>query len=108
MPFTTLYAANLLYFYCTLPCLFQRLGLITASGIYGLACGVSMITRREDGPLLAMIVSLIIGVFDGYGPPLSTIKSWHLEWLWRICPGVRLHPAIQLDDLTFLPPDLVL
>lgn len=48
-----------------------------------------MVTRREDGPLLATIVSLIIGVFSGYGPSLSTIKIWHLEWFWRVCPGVR-------------------
>lgn len=50
-----------------------------------------MITPREDGPLLATTVSLIIGVFGGYGPSLSTIKSWHLEWFWRVCPGVRRH-----------------
>lgn len=49
-----------------------------------------MLTRREDGPLLAMIVSLIIGIFGGYGPSLSTIKSWHLEWAWRMCPGVSI------------------
>jgi hypothetical protein len=48
-----------------------------------------MIVRREDGPLLAMIVSLIIGVFGGYGPPLYNVKEWHLEWFWRLCPGVR-------------------
>lgn len=74
IPFGMLYAANLLYFFC----------------IYGLAACVSVIARREDGPLLAMIVSLIIGVFGGYGPPLSTIKMWHLEWFWRICPGVMI------------------
>jgi hypothetical protein len=47
-----------------------------------------MIVRREDGPLMAMIVCLIIGVFGGYGPPLYTVKEWHLEWFWRLCPGV--------------------
>lgn len=47
-----------------------------------------MAVRREDGPLIAMIVSLITGVFGGYGPPLYNVKEWHLEWLWRLCPGV--------------------
>ena len=61
-----------------------------------------MVTRREDGPILAIIVSLIIGVFGGYGPPLSTIKSWHLEWFWRVCPGVRQHPPLHYDSLTCL------
>ncbi|KAJ8120489.1 hypothetical protein ONZ43_g2814 [Nemania bipapillata] len=35
-----------------------------------------------------MIVSLIIGVFGGYGPPLYNVKEWHLEWFWRLCPGI--------------------
>ncbi|KAF2013083.1 hypothetical protein BU24DRAFT_264171 [Aaosphaeria arxii CBS 175.79] len=74
MPFGQLYLSHLLYFYC----------------IYGLACAVSMVVSRKDGPLLAMIVSLIIGIFGGYGPSLSTVKSWHLEWIWRMCPGVSL------------------
>lgn len=60
-----------------------------------------MITSREDGPLLATIVSLIIGVFGGYGPSLSTIKSWHLEWFWRVCPGVSQDSAPEWDDLTW-------
>ncbi|KAF7854202.1 hypothetical protein EAF04_010499 [Stromatinia cepivora] len=77
MPFSILLTVNTLYFYC----------------IYGLASCVSVITRRENGPLMAMIVSLIIGVFGGYGPPLSTIKLWHLERLWRLCPGTWLSEA---------------
>ncbi|KAF3026722.1 hypothetical protein E8E14_014758 [Neopestalotiopsis sp. 37M] len=72
MSFWKMYMTNLLYFYC----------------IYGLAAAVSMVVRREDGPLLAMIVSLIIGVFGGYGPPLYNVKEWHLEWFWRLCPGI--------------------
>ncbi len=54
-----------------------------------------MIVRREDGPLLAVIASLIVGVFGGYGPPLYNVKEWHLEWFWRLCPGVSLtHPIL--------------
>jgi hypothetical protein len=77
MPFGQLYLAHLLYFYC----------------IYGLACMVSMVVSRQDGPLLAMIVSLIIGIFGGYGPTLATVKSWHLEWIWRMCPGTWFSEA---------------
>ncbi|KAG6017517.1 hypothetical protein E4U43_000994 [Claviceps pusilla] len=61
--------------------------------IYGLASIMSMLVRREDGPLMAMIVCLIIGVFSGYGPPLYTVKEWHLEWFWRLCPGMWLTEA---------------
>ncbi|KAJ2989357.1 hypothetical protein NUW58_g3506 [Xylaria curta] len=77
MPFWRMYLTNLMYFYC----------------IYGLASAVSTAVRRENGPLLAMIVSLIIGVFGGYGPPLYNVREWHLEWLWRICPGIWLTEA---------------
>ncbi|KAI0406240.1 hypothetical protein F4802DRAFT_606249 [Xylaria palmicola] len=77
MPFWRMYLTNLMYFYC----------------IYGLASAVSTAVRREDGPLLAMIVSLIIGVFGGYGPPLYNVREWHLEWLWRLCPGIWLTEA---------------
>ncbi|KAI0882331.1 uncharacterized protein GGS22DRAFT_191502 [Annulohypoxylon maeteangense] len=77
MSFWTMYLTNLMYFYC----------------IYGLASTVSTVVRREDGPLLAMIVSLVIGVFGGYGPPLYNVKEWHLEWFWRLCPGIWLTEA---------------
>ncbi|MCJ1307995.1 hypothetical protein MMC25_001645 [Agyrium rufum] len=77
MPFGLLFATNFLYFYC----------------IYGLGCCISMVTTRENGPLLAMIASLTVGVFSGYGPPLSTVKLWHLEWMWRMCPGTWFSEA---------------
>lgn len=46
-----------------------------------------------------MIVSLIIGVFGGYGPPLYNVKEWHLEWFWRLCPGVSA-TLLFYDSLT--------
>lgn len=70
--FTDMYAANLLYFYC----------------VYGLASIVSMVVKREDGPLLAVMASLIIGILGGVAPPLSKVKVWKLAWLWRMSPGV--------------------
>lgn len=64
MSFSMMYAANLMYFWC----------------IYGLASVVSMIVKREDGPLLAVLASLVIGVLGGVAPPLSKVKDWHMEW----------------------------
>ncbi|KAI6245928.1 Broad substrate specificity ATP-binding cassette transporter ABCG2 [Erysiphe necator] len=92
MSFWRLYLCNLMYFYC----------------IYGLASIMSMIVRREDGPLMSMLVSLIVSVFSGYGPPLSSVKQWHLEWFWRLCPGIWyteafydqfLKPLVYLYDI---------
>ncbi|KAF7531126.1 hypothetical protein G7054_g9181 [Neopestalotiopsis clavispora] len=68
------FLANLLYFYC----------------IYGLASFLSMFLRRDDAPLFATMIALIVGVLCGASPSLSKVQSWHLEWLWRASPAVWL------------------
>ena len=75
--FGAAFVANLLYFYC----------------IYGLASCISMITRREDGPLLAVMTSLIVGVLNGMSPSLVRVRTWHMTWFWRACPGTWLAEA---------------
>lgn len=57
-----------------------------------------MVVKREDGPLLAIVVGLISGTLCGYGPSLFRIKQWHLEWIWRMCPGVSC-PLDKIEDL---------
>lgn len=84
MPFERMYVANLCYFWC----------------IYGLAGVVSMFVKREDGPLLAVLASLIIGVMGGVAPPLSKVKTWHIEWLWRASPGVWFTESYFTENLT--------
>ncbi|KAI4178861.1 MAG: hypothetical protein LQ346_007331, partial [Caloplaca aetnensis] len=71
------FAANLLYFYT----------------IYGLASILSMCARREDGPLLAVMASLIVGVLNGMSPSLSVVADWHMSWFWRALPGTWLAEA---------------
>ncbi|KAL8726678.1 MAG: hypothetical protein Q9166_006546 [cf. Caloplaca sp. 2 TL-2023] len=71
------FLANLLYFYT----------------IYGLASILSMLTRREDGPLLAVMASLIVGVLNGMSPNLSVVSEWHMSWFWRALPGTWLAEA---------------
>lgn len=78
------FIANLLYFYC----------------IYGLASCVPMITRREDGPLLAVMSSLIVGVLNGMSPSLKKIRSWHITWLWRANPGTWLAEAYFTENIS--------
>lgn len=73
--------------------------------MYGLASFVSVAVKRENGTLLAMILCLIIGAFGGYAPLLSTIQLWHLEWIWRMCPGTWLTEAYMdqtLKHVTYL------
>jgi ABC-type multidrug transport system ATPase subunit len=78
------FAANLLYFYC----------------IYGLASCISMVTRREDGPLLAVMMSLIVGVLNGMSPTLKKVRSWHIVWIWRASPGTWLAEAYFTENIT--------
>ncbi|KAK8054020.1 ABC transporter (ATP-binding-cassette) [Apiospora saccharicola] len=55
--------------------------------IYGLAAVVSMVARREDAPLFATILSLVVGILSGAAPSLATARGWHIEGLWRASPG---------------------
>ncbi|KAL8850319.1 MAG: hypothetical protein Q9221_004734 [Calogaya cf. arnoldii] len=71
------FCANLLYFY----------------SIYGLASIVSMLCKREDGPLLAVMASLIVGILNGMSPNLSQVEEWHLLWFWKALPGTWLAEA---------------
>ncbi|CAI6327815.1 unnamed protein product [Periconia digitata] len=92
MAWTDMFIAILLYFFC----------------VYGLASCVGMVVKREDGPLLAVMASLIIGILGGVAPPLSKVATWKLEWLWRMSPGVWFTEAfvsqclLPLDYLYFL------
>lgn len=63
MGFGQMFVANFMYFWC----------------IYGLAGCVAMVSKREDGPLLAVFASLVIGILGGVAPPLSKVKVWRLE-----------------------------
>ena len=77
------FIANLLYFYC----------------IYGLASCISMITRREDGPLIATMTSLVVGVISGVSPSLKTVRTWHMTWLWRASPGTWLSEGYFTENV---------
>lgn len=78
------FIANLLYFYC----------------IYGLSSCVSMVTRREDGPLIATMTSLVVAIISGVRPSLHTVGGWHMTWLWRASPGTWLSEAYFTENVT--------
>lgn len=78
------FIANLLYFY----------------SIYGLSSCVSMVTRREDGPLIATMTSLVVGIISGVKPSLHTVAGWHMTWLWRASPGTSLSEAYFTENVT--------
>ncbi|KAJ5578022.1 uncharacterized protein N7459_006986 [Penicillium hispanicum] len=51
IPMSTLFALNAVYFFC----------------IYGLASLAASFVRRQDALLLAMLISLVVGVLNGFG-----------------------------------------
>jgi hypothetical protein len=60
IPFNHLFAVIFLYFFA----------------VYGLAAVVSFLVKRENAPLLAVVICLFAGVFNGFGPSLKTARSW--------------------------------
>lgn len=60
IPWGVAFLANLFYFYC----------------IYGLAACIGMVVKREDAPLFATMIALIVGILSGAAPPLSKVRSW--------------------------------
>ncbi|RMX94132.1 hypothetical protein D0867_13958, partial [Hortaea werneckii] len=79
-----LWTVNLGYFWC----------------IYGLAGVVNVGVRKpEDGPLIAVLGSLVIGVLGGVAPPLSRVREWGVEWFWRVSPGVWFAEAYFTENL---------
>ncbi|KAJ5768880.1 hypothetical protein N7520_003439 [Penicillium odoratum] len=71
IPFNKQLGLTFLYFYC----------------IYGLRFVVSAVIRREDGPLLCMLLGLIISALSGCARRLSTVRNWHLAWFWYSWPA---------------------
>jgi hypothetical protein len=65
-PFDQMYSICFMFFYC----------------VYGLANIVSMLTRRENAPLLAVVASLFAAVFGGFGPTLTDAADWGIGFLW--------------------------
>jgi ABC-type multidrug transport system ATPase subunit len=53
-------------------------------GVYGLCSFVSMIVRRENATLLAVVVALFSGVFCGYGLTLNDARKWNIYFVWAM------------------------
>lgn len=64
-PFGTLFLEIWVMFFC----------------VYGLAAIMSMVVKRENAALLAVIVSLAFGCLCGYGPSLNQFHDWHLDFI---------------------------
>ena len=52
--------------------------------VYGLAAIVSMLVRRENASLLAVVVCLFSATFNGFGPSLVQAKEWGVPFFWDL------------------------
>lgn len=98
IPWGIAFTTNLIYFYC----IYGLASVMSSkSNIHNsiflrapdkkaLTSAIIVIVKREDAPLFATMISLIVGILSGAAPPLSKVKGWHLEWLWRLSPGTWL------------------
>lgn len=53
-------------------------------GVYGVSAIISLIVRRENASLVAVIVSMVIAILNGYGPKMKNAHSWGIEFLWEM------------------------
>jgi ABC-type multidrug transport system ATPase subunit len=77
-----------LLFYLSTPIIpyYIQFGIIVCYvfGVYGLCSFVSMIVRRENATLLAVVVALFSGVFCGYGLTLNDARKWNIYFVWAM------------------------
>ncbi|KAI9337955.1 hypothetical protein BDR26DRAFT_863348 [Obelidium mucronatum] len=53
-------------------------------GVYGISCIVSMVVKRENASLLAVVISLFASIFCGYGPSLNQAKQSGYLFLFEL------------------------
>ncbi|KAJ3347192.1 hypothetical protein HDU83_002312 [Entophlyctis luteolus] len=66
------------------PELFVAIVFLQFYGVYGLSCVVSLIVRRENASILAVLVCLVFAVFCGYGPSLNDAKNNGYLFLYEL------------------------
>ena len=69
--------------------------------VYGMAAIVSMLVRRENASLLAVVVCLFAGVFSGFGPSLSAAKGWGAIFIWYLSYGTWGSEALYGAELEY-------
>lgn len=91
--FSDFYAIVMLIFFCA----------------YGVSFVVSLLVRRENGTLLAVMVCLVFSILNGFGPSYYLVKKWGLQWLWGMSYGLWATEALygletrQYEDLYDIP-----
>jgi hypothetical protein len=65
IPFVSMYLIHLLHFFC----------------VYGLSYVVAMMVKRENAALIAVCITIVMGVLGGGGPTLRDAERWGIRWL---------------------------
>lgn len=69
-------------------------------GIYGIACVVSLVLRRENQAVLATLAGFIPTTFAGYGPSIPNAIENHYDWLINISYARWAVEALYSEELT--------
>ena len=87
MALSALHFSALMYAFATpiVPYTYHFLGtFLCYYGVYGLSAFVSMVVKRENATLLAVVIALLSAVFCGYGLTLKKVKSWGIYFFWAL------------------------
>ncbi|KAJ3039199.1 hypothetical protein HDV00_012522 [Rhizophlyctis rosea] len=68
-------------------------------GVYGLSAIVSMVTKRGNANLVAVISCLFAAIFCGFGPNLKQARRWGVDFIWAISYNRWASEAIFSDYL---------
>ena len=84
MGLAALHFAGVLYFFSGVTTFAFQFGLIFLFffGVYGVSFLVSMLVRRENATLLAVVICLFASVFCGYGLTVGDSKEWGIYFVW--------------------------
>lgn len=66
--------------------------------VYGLSVVVSMLVRRENSALLAVIVTMFAAVFNGYGPTLTQARDMQISFIWDLSYGRWASEALFSEE----------
>lgn len=68
--------------------------------VYGLSSVVSTFTRRENASLLAVVICLFAGAFNGFGPTLKNAQDWNLMFIWEVSYAKWASEALVSEEFT--------
>lgn len=68
--------------------------------VYGLSAIVSMLVKRENSSLLAVVVCLFSAVFNYFGPTKNDAENWGINFIWEMSYSKWATEALYTEEVT--------